>query len=110
MNIDKNTMESVYCDFTPVKDYFALRVHDNSMINYGIKENTILICHKQRYADNGDIIVGLFNGVQVVRFYKELDNGNKFLLACNNDFLPIQITDLDEMLFVGKVVEFKNFI
>lgn len=95
----------VYINYKPAEEYFALRVWGDSMINAGIREKTILICHKQTYADNGDIVVALLNGEQTVKYYKTDEKGNKFLVPANNNYLPIQITREDEILILGKVIE-----
>lgn len=98
----------VYINYKPANEYFALRVFGDSMINAGIKQNTILICHKQRYANNGDIVVALYNGAQTVKYYKEDEKGNKYLVPANNNYLPIPITEKDEILILGKVKEARN--
>ena len=98
----------VYINYKPANEYFALRVFGDSMINAGIKERTILICHKQTYANNGDIVVALYNGAQTVKYYKEDEKGNKYLVPANNNYLPIPITEKDEILILGKVKEARN--
>ena len=55
----ENTEGYVYISFRPKQEYFALRVHGESMINAGIKDKSVLIVHKQEMAENGDIIVNL---------------------------------------------------
>ena len=98
----------VYINYKPANEYFALRVFGDSMINAGIKERTILICHKQTYANNGDIVVALYNSAQTVKYYKEDEKGNKYLVPANNNYLPIPITEKDEILILGKVKEARN--
>jgi len=105
---EENLEGYVYINYKPANEYFALRVWGDSMINAGIKEKTILICHKQTYADNGDIVVALLNGEQTVKYYKEDDKGNKFLVPANNNYFPIQVTDKEEILILGKVKETRN--
>lgn len=105
---EENLEGYVYVNYKPANEYFALRVFGDSMINAGIKEKTILICHKQTYADNGDIVVALLNGEQTVKYYKEDADGNKFLIPANNNYLPIPITEKDDILILGKVKEARN--
>ena len=41
-SIEKNCKK-----FRPSEEYFALRVHGDSMKNAGIQDKSIIICHKQ---------------------------------------------------------------
>ena len=90
----------------PAEEYFALRVHGDSMRNANITDKSIIICHKQETAESGEIIVAMLNGEQTVKRYK-VHNGDIYLMPENPDYLPIPITTKDELLILGKVVEIR---
>lgn len=94
----------VYISFHPKEEYFALRVHGDSMINAGIRDNSILIVHKQPYATCGDIVVAMLNGEQTVKRFK-MYGENIFLMPENPDYEPIPILKGADFLILGKVVE-----
>lgn len=94
----------VYISFHPKEEYFALRVHGDSMINAGIRDNSILIVHKQPYATCGDIVVAMLNGEQTVKRFK-MYGENIFLMPENPDYEPIPVLKGADFLILGKVVE-----
>ena len=83
-----------------------MRVHGDSMNNAGILNKSIIICHKQETAENGEIIVAMLNKEQTVKRYK-LHGDNIYLMPENPAFLPIPITNKDELIILGKVVEIR---
>lgn len=97
----------IYISFRPAEEYFALRVHGDSMKNAGIVDKCVLVCHKQETAENGEIVVAMLNGEQTVKRYRVYGN-NVFLMPENSDFAPIPVTTIkDELLILGKVVEIR---
>ena len=88
----------------PKDEYFALRVNGESMINAGIHHNSILIVHKQPYAENGNVVVALLNGEQTVKRFK-LYGENIFLMPENPAFEPIPVLKGSDFFILGKVVE-----
>lgn len=96
----------ISCNFKPSEEYFALRVHGDSMKNAGIQDKCVIICHKQETAESGEIIVAMLNKEQTVKRYK-IHNDSVYLMPENPEFLPIPITDKDELLILGKVVEIR---
>lgn len=97
----------VYISYRPAEEYFALRVHGDSMKNAGITDKCIIICHKQETAESGEIVVAMLNGEQTVKRYKV--HGNSiFLMPENPEFLPIPVTPTDDFLILGKVVEYRG--
>ena len=97
----------VYVGYKNPEDYFALKVHGDSMINAGITEKSILIVHKQNYAECGDIIVAAVDGKSTVKRYKVV-NGFKFLMPENPAYEPIPITEDKELFIFGKVVQIRT--
>lgn len=101
----QENLEGYICvGYTPPREYFALRVKDQSMINAGIKDKSILIVHKQAYAENGDVVVALINGESTVKRFKTYGD-SLFLMPENLTFEPIPVTKSDNFLILGRVVE-----
>ncbi len=81
-------------------DVFVLNVKDNNMINAGIVLGDRVTVKKQSRAEDGDIIVSIFNGeVTIARYFK--DNN-----ACKLQFASEGSTSivLDNVTILGKVV------
>lgn len=86
--------------FSKDKEYFALKVRGDSMINAAICDEDVIICEKTPIAENGEIIVALIDDEATVkRFYKE--NGGFRLQPENDNYEPIYS---NELLILGKVI------
>ena len=96
----------VSIDYPNPEEYFGLRVKGDSMINVGIRPNSILIVHKQEWAENSDIVVACINGESTTKRYKE-QNGIILLIPENSKYEPIIVTENDTFRIFGKVVECK---
>lgn len=91
-------------DLSPANEYFALRVHGDSMINVGIKDKSIVIVHKQSCANCGQIVVAMLNGAQTVK--KFMMSGDMiYLVAANPNYSPIPISQKDDFVILGVVKE-----
>lgn len=95
-----------YVPFTPVskasdKEYFALRVRGDSMINAAILEDDIVICERTPVANEGEIVVALIDNedATIKRFYRE-GYGFRFQPE-NDDYDPIYTS---EAIILGRVV------
>ena len=97
----------VYVGYKNPEEYFALKVHGDSMINAGITPKSILIVHKQNYADCGDIIVAAVDGKSTVKRYKDI-GGVKLLFPENSNYEPIPITNNVSFYIFGKVVQIRT--
>ena len=85
-------------------DLFMLRVHGESMINAGIYDGDKIVVRKQQNAENGDIVVAMFNegaedGATVKRFFRR---DGKIILHPENDAMSDFV--LDEVVILGKVI------
>lgn len=105
----QNIEEYIWISQRPASMYFGLRVHGDSMIDAGIRDKCILIVRKQEYADNGDIIVAMLNGEQIVKRFKKLGN-MVFLMPENKNYDPIPVLPKDDLLILGKVVEIRTIL
>jgi len=85
---------------TSERDYFALRVKGDSMIEAGILEGDVLIVAIQETAINGEIVVALIDGEATVKRFKR--NADRvWLMPENPAYDPIDGT---YAAIVGKVV------
>ncbi len=89
-------------------DLFMLRVKGESMIEAGIFDGDKIIVRKQETAENGDIVVALFNpdgteqGATVKRFFRR---DGKVILHPENAALEDFVLDSDnEAQIIGKVI------
>lgn len=98
--------EFVRVDYEPRDDYFAVRITNDDMKNAHIPNGAVVILHKQRYAKNGDIVLALHNGEQVLRYYKE-SGEDLYLTPANNELLPVAVKKTDDFLILGKVLEIR---
>lgn len=83
---------------------FLLRVRGESMIDAGIFDGDKVVVRKQESAENGDIVVALFDdgveeGATVKRFYM---HDGKFILHPENS--TMQDFVLDNVTILGKVI------
>ena len=96
----------IYVKYRPKDEYFAVHVYGDSLINAGILDGSIIICHKQETAECGDIVVAMLNGEQTVKRFK-LIGDTCFLMPENPRYDPIPVTKDDELIILGKVVEMR---
>ena len=94
-------------DYGTSKDFFAVRVDNDDMINAHVLSGAIIIVRKQRYANDGEIVLVLHNQKLLLRCYKA-SGGNVFLTAANNNILPVLVQPTDEFVILGKVCEIRQ--
>ena len=93
------TNESVegyeYAEVNDAEEYFYLRVQGDSMKNIGMVDGSLVLFHKQQYAEDGDIVACLVGGdsATVKRFRRS--KKNIFLMPENDDYTPIKLTTDD---------------
>ena len=80
--------------------YFALRVRGESMLNAGILPDDLVVVRQQQTANNGEIVVALFEDEATVKTLWRKD-GHTLLLPENPAYQPI---DGDQAEIIGKVV------
>ena len=81
-------------------EYFALRVRGESMLGAGILPDDLVVVHQQPAANNGEIVVALFDDEATVKTLSR-KNGRTWLLPANPDYQPIDGTQAQ---ILGKVV------
>ena len=84
-----------YAEVCEAEEYFYLRVQGDSMKNIGMVEGSLVLFHKQQYADDGDIVACLVGGdsATVKRFRRS--KKNIFLMPENDEYAPIKLTTDD---------------
>lgn len=84
-----------YADVDDEDEYFFLRVCGDSMKNCGIVEGSLVLFHKQQYAENGDIVACLVGGesATVKRFSRQ--GRSIVLLPENEEYEPILLSPED---------------
>ena len=100
-----------HADIDDNEDYFYLKVSGDSMKNIGMVENSLVLFHKQQYAENGNIVACLVGGdsATVKRFRR--DHKRVLLIPENDDYAPIELSTDDfesgEARILGVAVEVK---
>ncbi len=98
-------------DLQNTEDYFYLKVKGDSMKEIGMVEGSLVLFHKQQYAENGDVVACLVGGdsATVKRFRR--DHKNIYLIPENRDYSPIELSTDDfesgDARILGVAVEVK---
>ena len=109
------TNESVlgyeYADVSDTDEYFYLKVQGDSMKNIGMVNGSLVLFHKQQYAEDGEIVACLVGGesATVKRFHRS--KKTVYLMPENEDYQPIKLSTDDfetgEARILGIAVEIK---
>lgn len=94
-------------EFSGDGELFLLRVKGDSMIEAGIFDGDKLVVHKQEFADNGDIVVAMFDdgveeGATVKRFFRR--DGKIVLHPENEKLSDFVLDETNGVQILGKVV------
>ena len=101
---ERQKRTSVQIDYGGNKDFFAVRLAGEDMINAHYQKGAIVIFRKQRFADDGDAIIALHNDKVRFCFYKS-SGAVVYLTAANNNILPTLVKPTDKLVILGKVCE-----
>ena len=109
------TNESVlgyeYADVSDTDEYFYLKVQGDSMKNIGMVDGSLVLFHKQQYAEDGEIVACLVGGesATVKRFHRS--KKTVYLMPENEDYQPIKLSTDDfetgDARILGIAVEIK---
>jgi repressor LexA len=72
------------------RDYFALRVQGDSMIEAGIHEGDVAILRRQETAHEGEIVAALADGDSTLKYVHSLPDGIE-LRPANKNMQPIKL-------------------
>ena len=100
-------------EVSDVEDYFYLQVRGDSMKNIGMVDGSLVLFHKQQYAEDGEIVACLVGGdsATVKRFRRS--HKNILLIPENEEYEPIRLCTEDfetgeaRILGVAKEVKIK---
>lgn len=82
---------------------FFLRVSGDSMINAGIFNGDLLVVDRSLEPSNGKVIIAAVNGELTVKRLNKT-GGKIFLVAENDHYPPIELTDADRIQIWGVVL------
>lgn len=99
----------IYISYRPPEEYFSVRVHGDSMKGIGLLDRDVLIVHKQETVESGEICVAMVNGKQTVKRFRQY-GANFFLMPENPDYDPIPLNPGDDVVILGKVVEWRHIL
>jgi repressor LexA len=92
---DETLLGREFADVDDIEEYFYLEVCGDSMKNCGMLDGSLVLFHKQQYAENGDIVACLVGGdsATVKRFFKR---ERRIILQPENDeYTPIELSPID---------------
>lgn len=99
-----------YTELNHGGEYFALRVHGDSMNALNINDGYLVIVRRQEYVDNGSVAVVLVGDDEatIKRFYQDGDTVTLMPQSTNPEHMP-QIYNLKDtpVSVIGKVIEVK---
>ncbi len=101
-----------YADVDDAEEYFYLRVKGDSMIGAGITDGSLVLIHRQNYAEDGQIIACLVDGdYATLKRYRTRDN-TVLLLPENPSYQPFILSASDfengSAAILGVAVEVKK--
>ena len=100
-----------YAEVNDAEEYFYLRVQGDSMKNIGMVEGSLVLFHKQQYAEDGDIVACLVGGDSAT--VKRFRRAKKTILLVpeNEAYTPIKLSTDDfesgDARILGIAVEVK---
>jgi DNA polymerase V len=87
----------------PAATFFA-RVKGDSMKEYGIYDNDILIVDSSVNPEDGKLVIVSINGEFTIKIFREL-NGKVFFESHNGSFLPAMNENYVELIALGTVTK-----
>ncbi len=92
---NQTLLGSESADVDDAEDYFYLKVVGDSMKDIGMVEGSLVLFHKQQYAESGQIVACLVGGesATVKRFVQR--GRTLYLMPENEAYAPIELTSSD---------------
>lgn len=89
-----------------VTDYphavYYIKVIGDCMEYSGIESHDLLVVDKSLTPVNGDIVIRVLNGMQIIACYIEYE-GKNFLMPDNPKYEPVQVRQFDEFTIEGVI-------
>lgn len=104
VEIEEGSVSVVDENFKNAKDYYALKVIGDSMVDEGIYDGDIVVIKKQSVAENGQTVVAIIddNEATLKKIYREKD---RFRLEPRNPHMqPLFRTDVEVRGVVVKII------
>ena len=108
---EETTLGQEFADVENAEEYFYLRIRGDSMKDAGIIENSLVLFHRQDYAEDGDVVACLVGGDSAtIKRFRQIKR--QILLVPENDrYDPILLTTKDfesgEARILGVATEVK---
>ena len=84
---------------------FIVKVRGDSMRDAGIMAGDRLLVQVDTVVEDGDIVVASIDGEPTVKTFYTDEQGQRWLVPCNNAYEPILLKEEMNVRFVGKVVK-----
>lgn len=85
-------------------EFFVLKANGDSMINAGIDDSDWIIVKKQSFANDGDIVVALYNGMNNLKYFYKKDNC-AILRSANDKYEDIIVENLSIQGVAVKIIK-----
>lgn len=85
-------------------EFFILKANGDSMINAGIDDGDWIIVKKQSFANDGDIVVALSNGMNNLKYFYKKDNF-ALLRSANEKYEDIVVESLSVQGVAVKIIK-----
>lgn len=92
-------------DLVGLKPSFTINLKSNAMCDAGLDEGDQLQVQTGAEVRDGDIVLARVEGEYLVRAYCEDEQGNRWLVSCNEAYQPICLEKGVDVHFVGRVME-----
>ena len=112
INAEEQREGAEYADVDDPDEYFYLKVEGDSMIGAGITDGSLVLVHKQSYAEDGQIVVCLVdNEYATLKRYRK-QNGTVLLMPENPSYQPFILSaadfELGSAAILGVAIEVKK--
>jgi DNA polymerase V len=81
---------------------FYIKVEGDCMDGSGIKEGDLLVVDRSLVPMNGDVIIGVLDGMHIIAAYIEFE-GKKYLVPDNRNYEPIPVNECTSFTLEGVI-------
>lgn len=95
INAEEQAEGDEYADVDDPDEYFYLKVEGDSMIGAGITDGSMVLVHKQNYAEDGQIVVCLVDSEYATLKRYRVQNNTVLLMPENPSYQPYILSAAD---------------
>lgn len=95
INAEEQAEGEEYADVDDPDEYFYLKVEGDSMIGAGITDGSMVLVHKQNYAEDGQIVVCLVDSEYATLKRYRVQNNTVLLMPENPSYQPYILSAAD---------------